>query len=297
MRRLASAPPFVLATSVFARAIPARASSALVLPVLVFSALPLSACGQPAEPPRVELPVVVDSSGIETITNDLGYDVTLSDARVMIENIVFTIAGEAHSASLWQRASDFLVPSVWAHPGHFQGGDVTGELRGRFELNWLGDDTGELGSATLLVGNYQSANFTFIRGTEEDGLASDDPLLGHTALLRGAAALDGIETSSIEFTVILDSPSDRELVGAPFDFTVRETTTEELGLRLLTLDPLEDDTLFDGIDFAALDQDGDGEVTIEPSATDSSLVNAYNLIRRNFQTHDHFDVVARPPIE
>lgn len=269
----------------------------MVLPALAFSALTLSACGEPEETPRVELPVVVDSSGLARVANDLGYEITLTDARVMVENIVFTIAGEAHSASLWKRVSDVLVPSAFAHPGHFQGGDVTGELRGRFELNWLEDTTQQLGSATLLVGAYQSANFTFIRATEEDGLSSEDPLLGHTALLRGTAVLDGIETKAIDFTVILDSPSDRELVGAPFDLTVRETTTEELGLRLLTLDPLEGDTLFDGIDFTALDQDDGGEVTIKPSATDSSLVHAYNLIRRNLQTHDHFDVVARPSIE
>lgn len=300
MRRFASALLFVLPTSVVARAIPAPVWSKMVLPALVFSALNLSACGEPAEPPRVTLPVVVDSSGIETITNDLGYDVTLTDARVMVETIVFTIAGEAHSASPWKRASDLLVPSAWAHPGHFQGGDVTGELRGRFALRWLGDDARELGSATLLVGTYHSANFTFIRGTEEDDLASDDPLLGHTALLRGTAVRSetgAIEASTIDFTVLIDSPVGRELVGAPFDFTVRETTTEELGLRLLTLDPLEGDTLLDGVDFAALDRDGDGEVTIEPGASDSQVVDAYNLIRRNFQTHDHFDVVARAPIQ
>ena len=241
----------------------------------------------------MELPVVVDPSGIGTIANDLGYEVTLREARVMVENLAFTIAGEAHTASLWKRVSDFLVPSAYAHPGHFQGGDVTGELRGRFELNWLGGGASELGNATLLVGTYESANFTFIHATEDDGLAADDPLLGHTAVLRGTATKD----AAINFTVVIDSPEGRELIGAPFEFEVKETSTEQLGIRLGTEDPLEGDTLFDGIDFSALDEDGDGLLAIGPEATSPTVVEAYNLLRRTFQTHDHFDIRAAQPIE
>lgn len=263
-------------------------------PVLCLSALALHACGDPEEAPSVELPVVIDPSGIETVTNDLGYEVTLTDARVMVENLVFTIAGEAHMASLWKRVSDFLVPSAHAHPGHFQGGEVTGELRGRFELNWLHGDTRDLDMATLLVGTYQSANFAFIRATEDDGLATDDPLLGHTAVLRGTATKNA---ATIDFTVVIDSPEGRELVGAPFEFEVKKTTTEQLGVRLLTEDPLEGDTLFDGIDFSALDQDGDGLLTIGPEAPDSSIADAYDLFRRTFQTHDHFDIRPSQPTD
>ena len=261
-------------------------------PVLLLSALALHACGGPEEAPRVELPVVVDPSGIEPVTNDLEYEITLTEARVMVENLAFTIAGEAHTASLWRRVSDFLVPSAYAHPGHFQGGDVTGELRGRFQLNWLGGSASELGNATLLVGMYESANFTFIHATEDDGVATDDALLGHTAVLQGTATKDAVTT---EFTVVIDSPEGRELIGAPFEFEVKETATEQLGVRLLTRDPLEGDTLFDGIDFSALDEDADGTLAIGPDATSPAVVDAYNLLRRTFQTHDHFDIRASQP--
>lgn len=263
-----------------------------VVPVLCVCGVALPACGGPEEAPHVELPVVVDPRGIEPVTTDLGYEVRLTDARVMIENLAFTIAGEAHSASLWKRVSDFLVPPAYAHPGHFQAGDVTGELRGRFELSWLDGSDPALGVATLLVGSYESANFTLLRATEADGFGTDDPLLGHTAVLRGSASKDG---TTIDFSVIIDSPEGRELTGAPFDFEVKKTSTEQLGVRLLTEDPLEGDTLFDGIDFSALDQDGDGTLSIGPEATDSTLAEAYNLLRRTFQTHDHFDVRAAPP--
>ncbi len=253
----------------------------------IFLGLSLSACGDPKEAPRVELPVVVDASGITTVENDLGYEVTLTEARVMMENLAFTVAGEAHTASLWDRVSEFAIPSAYAHPGHFLDGDVTGELRGRFELDWTGGEDTTLGTATLIVGAYKSANFTFIRATADDGLASDDPLLGHTAVLRGTATKDA---TTLEFTVIIDSPEGRDLVGAPFELHVTEGASIQLGVRLLTLDPFESDTLFDGIDFAALSPDNQGPLLIDPSATEQPLIDAYNLIRRTFQTHDHFDV-------
>ncbi|MEM6962150.1 MAG: hypothetical protein AAF550_10495 [Myxococcota bacterium] len=252
-------------------------------------ALALQACGDLEEVPRVELPVVVDPGGIERSTSDLGYEVMLTGARAMIENLAFTIAGEAHARSLRRHVSDLFVSSAYAHPGHFQGGDVTGEFRGRFQLNWLNADAPELGRATLLVGTYASANFTFIQATEDDGLAVEDPLLGHTAVLEGVAMRDA---RAVAFTAIIDSPEGRELVGAPFEFEVRQSSTEQLGIRLLTLDPFEGDTLFDGVDFFALDEDADGSLRIDAQATSPELIDAYNRLRRTFQTHDHFSVDA-----
>ena len=63
--------------------------------------------------------------------------------------------------------------------------------------------------------------------------------------------------------------------------------------QLSPLDPLEMDTLFDGVDFAALDRDGDGRIQIAPDSSDEETVAAYNAIRRTFQTHDHFVVQPR----
>lgn len=109
--------------------------------------------------------------------------------------------------------------------------------------------------------------------------------------------------------------------------TVKRDTYEVLGVRLLTKDPLEGDTLFDGIDFGALDYDGDGQLTLAEEgspetttshfdagtladaglleATDAAtapdagppdddakqhLDAAYHRLKRTFQTHDHFDI-------
>jgi hypothetical protein len=248
----------------------------------------LLACGTPDEAPRIELPVVVDASGITRVTTDLGYDIELTEARLIIENIVFTIAGEAHARSSWRRVSDFLVPTAHAHEGHFQGGDVTGELRGRFVLDFLPGADRELGTATLLVGSYKSAEFTFAIAGSDDEVDAGDPLFGRTALLRGLATKD---EQSIEFVAAIESPEGRELIGARFEFEAKVSSLEELCFRLNTTDPFEGDTLFDGIDFAMLDDDGDGRLSIEPA----SNVSTYNLLRRTFQTHDHFDVIASEP--
>lgn len=259
--------------------------------VSVLSLIALQACGGPEEPPRVELAVLPDSSAVTAVTSDLGYEIELVEARAAVENFSFAIAGEAHTASLWQRVSDALVPTAHAHPGHFQGGDVTGELRGRFILGWLPRSTAALGTATLLAGSYKSANFTFVRAGPDDGIAPDDALLGHTALLRGRATKG---TTSVDFVARIDSPEGRQLTGAPFELEVRADSRERLGVRLATRDPLEGDTLFDGLDFAALDGDGDGEVVLEEGSGEAALVDAYNVLRRTFQTHDHFDITASP---
>jgi hypothetical protein len=263
--------------------------------LLAVIALPMVvACSSPQEPVTVQLAVVADASAVDSVTTDLGYQVELSEARMVIDGLQFTIAGEAHATSLWKRVSDFIIPNANAHPGHYQGGEVTGELRGRYVVDWLpGEDT-KLGSATLIVGGYHSANFTFETASKkDDDLDSNDDLIGHTALLRGTATRAGTnEDAPISFVASIDSPAGRQLVGAPFDYEITEATNVRLGLALATKDPLEGDTLFDGLDFAALDPDGDGRVVIEAGSGDGAALDAYNNLRRTFQTHDHFAIEA-----
>ncbi len=245
------------------------------------------ACGAPREAPRVQLPVFVDPSGVVPVTTDLGYEVTLTEARIMVSDLQFTIAGETHVASFYEWLSGLVVPRARAHPGHFQAGEVTGELLGRFTTAFVPAPTQDLGLATLIVGSYESANFTFGSASVDDGLDPTDPLVGHTAILRGTATSAGVTTT---FVARIDSPVGRQLVGAPFVFEAREDSRESLGLRLLLLDPVEGDTLFDGIDFAALDADQDGALALDPASADPAVSDAYDLLRRTFQTHDHFDV-------
>lgn len=159
---------------------------------------------------------------------------------------------------------------------------MTGELAGDFVIDWLKDDGRKLGSATLITGNYTAANFTFGRGTAEL-LSADDELLGHTAIISGTAKKGGTSTN---FTIVVDSPAGRDLVGVPFEAKVSGDSTGELKFRFHTVDPLGDDTLFDGLDFSELDSDGDGVLRIEPEVVE--VERAYNEFRRVFQTHNHY---------
>lgn len=262
-----------------------KTSRSVVVGVLL-TAVWLSAlsCGDPSEAPRVELPLVVDASGVGTVTTDLGYEVELSEVRVVIRDVLFTIAGEAHTASLWRGLSEALLPRAHAHPGHYQGGDVTGELPGLFVVDWLGEEGRELGVATLIAGTYTAANFTFERGSA-DTLPPGDPLIGHTALLSGTASKSG---QQVRFTVVIDSPEGRTLVGAPFEAQIGTSASGRLLFRFETRDPLEGDTFADGIDFFELNSDSDGVVRIDSNTAETE--EAYNVIRRTFQTHDHYAI-------
>jgi len=241
-------------------------------------------CDAPREAPRVSLPLVVDASSIQPVSTDLGYRVELSSARVALSGLVFTVAGEAHSASLLESISRALLPSAFAHPGHYQGGEVTGELLGGFLIEWPTDAGRELGLATLISAPYSALNFTFERAQAE-GLEEDDPLVGHTAHLTGVAYKDGV---SVSFSLIIDAPEGRVLVGAPFEEVISPDTTGSLRLRLHLANPFEEDTLFDSLDFNALDQDQDGAVLITPELPE--VEGAYNVLRRAFLTHNFYSV-------
>jgi hypothetical protein len=248
----------------------------------------VTACSEAQEAKRVTLPVTTDGAGLEVVTNDLGYTIEVASAAVVAEDVKFAIAGEAHTGLL-RRLSDAVVPLAHAHPGHYQGGEVTGEMPGHFVMRFAPGSSALLGTATLLAGQYHSVNITLSHATAED-VPADDPLLEHSAILLGTASRDGVET---HFRASIDSPAARDIVGIPFDANV-DAGERALALRMLTLDPLQQDTLFDGLDFALLDADEDGEVSIGPEATDADTVAAYNQLRRTLQTHDHFVVVQEP---
>jgi hypothetical protein len=221
--------------------------------------------------------------------------VELSRALLVLDDLRLTIAGEASTASLWRTLTEHVIGTAHAHPGHFEGGDVTGELPGHFVLNLL-EPQGPIGLATLLVGAYRSGNFTFARAEPGDGLPEGDPLLGHTAMFVGVASRAG---GSTEFSFLIDAPPGRELIGVPFEVDVTESSPAGLRFELLTLDPVEGDSLFDGIDFDGLASeagpDESPRAVIHPGSTDPGLVDAYDTFRRTLQTHDHFRLSATDP--
>jgi hypothetical protein len=250
---------------------------------LALAVLALGCAFDSAPAERTTARVVVDGTGVTPIATDLGYRVDLETCRVAIDTLEFTTDGEAH-ASLLRPVWDLVVPSALAHPGHAAGGEVVGELTGRHVFDWRGDGS-LIGEATLLTAAYAGANFSFTRARVEDGVTPDDPIVGHTFEIVGTATRDD---ESWRFRVRLDQDEGRRVVGLPLalDLSAADDDGVELGLQLWTRDPVEGDTLFDGIDFAVLDDDGDHDVTLEPDT------EPYNLLRRSTQAHDHYAVAV-----
>lgn len=239
-------------------------------------------CAPSQEAQRVQLEVEVDDAALAVGDNDLGWSVELGAARLAVADLQFTILGEMHVASAW--VPSWVIGRAWAHPGHLAGGDVTGELTGAFVLDWVDGGGKRLGSAEMLTGVYHGLNFGFRVAAASDGLAADDPLLGHTAYFAGTARKDGQE---IEFTAQIDVDAGMQMVGAPFDLEVERRDQVVVAIQLLPVDPIEGLSLFDGLDFAALDPDGDGVVAIVPGD------DAHNFLRRTVQSHVHYDAVDR----
>jgi hypothetical protein len=248
---------------------------------LLSAALPLG-CAFDSEPARrTTARIVVDGAGVTAIDTDLGYHVELERCRVALDTLEFTTDGEMH-ASLLRSAWSVVVPDAFAHPGHSAGGEVVGELPGRHVFDWRAD--GQLiGEAILLEAEYSGTNFSFTRARAED-VTPDDPIVGHTFEIVGTATLDG---EAWQFSVLLDQDEGRRVVGLPLALDLRADDEDvELGLELFTRDPVEGDTIFDEIDFALLDDDGDHVIVIEPDT------EAYNYLRRSTQAHDHYGVAV-----
>lgn len=240
----------------------------------------LAGCGGSEEATPVDLNVVVDGGGIGKTTNDLGYVVTFSAFQAAVTDVQFTIEGEMHAGWL-ESVGDWLVTPAYAHPGHYAGGTVTGELLGDFIVDWMASNGSLLGVASMLPGTYRGGNFTFRHARADDGLADDDPLLGHTVFVAGTATRDD---QTIEFTAVLDIDEGTDIVGLPMDLEVDDATQVELGLAVFPIDPFEKDTIVDGLDWASLDDDGDGIVAIAPGQ------DAHNLLRRAVQVHDYYGI-------
>jgi hypothetical protein len=231
---------------------------------------------------RIPVPVVVDGSGMVDFTNDEGYAIRMTTMRVAFDNVEFTTSGEMH-ASLLNRLGDLVIPTAYAHPGHYGGGQVIGEMNGRFVVDWL-QDGGALGDATMLEGSYDGANFVFTRARAGDGTAVDDPIIGHTMEIAGEATRDG---TTWTFHGFIDQDEGRRVVGLPLALELREGDDVELGLQALMIDPFEGDTALDHLDFAALDADGDGRVELLTGDA------GYNTLVKQLQVHDQYEVTIR----
>ena len=233
------------------------------------------------EASSVDLAVTTAAAPMAQTTTDLGYAIDLASVRIGVTQIEFTIEGEVHQKP-GSPDTPKPDPAPVFHPGHSAGGEVTGELAGDHVLVWNGQPQPELGYAQLIVGDYRGANLAFRATTSADGLAADDPLLGHAFHLSGTVSKDGV-TKNLD--LVLDVEPDTRVVGAVFQDVIAAGSQEQLAIEFYPADPVEGDTAFDGVDFFSL------------STTDSIQIlpgsDAHNLIRREIQTHDHYGVLPQ----
>ena len=259
----------------------------------VLLSLSLSACAPSREAPQVTLEVWASEASLEPVFTDLGYEVTLTRAELSLRDLRFMVAGEAHLA-FGERLLSLLLSHAYAHPGHLQGGEVTGALMGEVLSVWGTEDTLEerqpLGVAQLVTGRYSSAEFTF----------SDQLPSARTALLEGVASREGRE---VRFSAFINAPEGRALTGVPFEATVTTEPNARLTLELSASAFEGEHTLFDGLDFEALDAlegegdegtggGADGALTLSPAhpATETG----YFTLRRALMTHDFYRVSYEP---
>jgi hypothetical protein len=219
------------------------------------------------EAPRVKATVVVDGSRLNAATSDLGYTVEVTGARMAMKTLTFSVAGEEHTRRWWH---GFFIKEANAHPGHHEGGAITGALEGSFLVDWTHHHGHELGDAALIVGEYTSANFIF---------GHDEALGGATLVIEGVATRD---EQKIPFEVSVSAPKGRQLIGAPFEASVRKDG--RVGLVLSLEDEVGDGGMvFDGVDFASL-SDQDGKLVLSEQAHGE----AYLKLRRRLLSHDHY---------
>lgn len=231
-------------------------------------------------------PVVLSPGFPNERSNDEGWSVRLSDFRMAVKNLEFTIEGEVHGSWL-DGVSDMLIPCAYAHPGHSAGGEVTGELVGRFVLDLTGIGPQELGTGTLLEGDYRGFNLYFRTADVDDGLADGDPLLGHGAYIEGTASKSGVDVS---FSAVIDESPDASMVGGVFVHRAQEGDDATLAVQFADWVDLPGEgpaSIFDGIDFGALDQDEDGVANIEVGQA------AHNIIMKSIVIHDFWKILVQ----
>lgn len=242
---------------------------------LLFSFVGITAggCTDSEEAARVELPVNTAAAAFAPATTDLGYVVSVEEMQAAVSTIQFTIEGEMHQDVT-------TPPGTIAHPGHYAGGEVTGELPGDFILNWNGQPHDPLGMGTLIVGDYKGANFSFRTAIATDNVPT---LTGHAIHLAGTIAKDA---TTKPFDLLIDVEVDTAIVGAVFEDVIAKTSTETLAITFYPTDPYENDTPFDDVDFFSLPTTAAGAIEIRPGS------ETHNIIRRVLTTHDHYGVSA-----
>jgi len=226
-----------------------------------------SGCPGGEEPALVSVPIEAVSAQPATFTTALGYDIDLDTGVIVLGALQFHEPKSVEELNM-EAPMARALRSVWgpavahAHPGHDMSGNVKGEWARTTFLDLLSPAT-VVGDGSFYEGAYETASLTLHQdGADGDaGLDASSPAAGHTLVLSGTAD-DG--DGPISFDLVVDHT--KTILGIPFDATVAES---DIPAVTLTVDPAE---ILGHLEFAELDTDADGTVTVADEAVTHPLL-------------------------
>jgi hypothetical protein len=205
----------------------------------------------------------------EAFVSGVGWEIEVSRAQLCVEHLVYLEgAPVARAPRLRQRLRELVVPEAHAHPGHYDEGQVFGEMVTPGLVDLLAGDT-LLGSAEGVTGVVQSAMLRFA----DPAALNADEMEGAVVVVEGIARLPGDAASERSFVAralpaeVLSSNTDQpEVYGCPVtdgDVQSDGVMTLEVHVRLW----------LDQVDFAELPA-GSERATVLPS--DGAAFNAFH---------------------
>lgn len=204
----------------------ARVASAVV----AFSLL--SGCGQARTGGRrIEVSTRIQGEALAQtrFENDLGWTIELTRARVALDHLYY-VTGESVGANLWNP----FVSVAYAHPGHYDAGEVLAEMTDHVAVDLLAEPRA-LPSREAVTGSAHSAVVAF--GALGDGSAVSDAGIseGETVEVEGHAT-SGASRVEFRATVatsdLLHADSSLpEVEGCPFDGELSESGTVTCEVR------------------------------------------------------------------
>ncbi len=169
----------------------------------------LASCGSDTGRGRVAFEVSVSSEPAAAGPNEFGYTVDLTRAELRVSRLAFFEGDPLFTKSWPQRLGDLLVPSAYAHPGHYTPGEALADLLVEQTFDLLRTGVQSWGTADGVTGDYASAELNLGAG----GAAS--------VTLEGTATGPGGE---IPFIARLDEA--QEIIGLAAGFVVDERPFE-----------------------------------------------------------------------
>lgn len=231
-------------------------------PLLLLGAMCALGCGEDTGPRRTSFPVEVAGRGGQAMSNDHGYTVTLSEARIHLGPVRF-FSGEplftraATESWPWRVARRILgIGLAHAHPGHYQQGEALAEVLDAATFDLLATAPGPLGQASGVTGAYRSVQVAITKTAD---------LKGHSVLVRGMASKG---SHAVDFSAALDLQEEVEGVafGAQVDGTPGRVRLE-----------VDLSCWVERVDFSLLHRGPGAEVSIQPgSQAENALLRGVN---------------------